>query len=68
MFCLGVYELRMINKVQGNRRTTGRTFADTVGAVVGPEYREEPVKGSPYDGIGDWGATYLDPPVNGSAY
>jgi hypothetical protein len=31
------------------------------------------VKGSPYDGVdgagvGDWAATYLDPPVKGSAY
>ena len=44
------------------------------GAVVAPEYREEPVNGSPYEGVdgaegvGDWAATYLDPPVKGSTY
>jgi hypothetical protein len=42
--------------------------------VVEPEYREEPVNGSPDDGVdgaegvGDWAATYLDAPVKGSAY
>lgn len=46
---------------------------DTGGAVVGPEYREEPVKGSPYvveeaGRAGAWEATYLDAPVNGSTY
>jgi len=51
----------------------GRTFADTACIVVGPVYREEPVKGSPCDGdkgaggVGAWAATYLDAPVKESA-
>lgn len=62
------------DKIQWDWRTTGRIFAEAAGTVVGPEYREEPVNGSPYDGVdwaegvGDWAATYLDPPVKGSAY